>query len=293
MINKVHKSFKPERTNIMYLKLITLTLISFSFLNCASKKIKDIPYLNNHETQAKAQPALNVFVPKKTKSTKNPVVIFVHGGYWSQGNKDIYGFLGRNFAKKDVVTVIPSYTLSPKANYDTMASQIAQSVQWTVNNIEQYKGNPDKIYLMGHSAGGHLIALITTNPKYLKNKAVIKGTILNDAAALDMKTYLEKNPPTNKFHYDVTWTKDPENWKDASPIYFLDKTAPPFLIYVGKKTYPSIISQNASFIETLKPYQPEIKQIFLNKKHVPMMSQYFFPWTKRYNEILSFMEDNK
>ncbi len=174
-----------------------------------------------------------------------------------------------------------------------MAKEISQAVQWTIDNIENYKGDPEQIYLMGHSAGGHLIALITTNPKYLKDKTVIKGVILNDAAALDMKSYLDKNPPTSKYHYDVTWTTNPENWKDASPIYFIDDTTPPFLVYVGEKTYPSIITQSATFVEALKPFQPEIKQIFLNKKHVPMMSHYIYPWTKRYDEIVTFISENK
>jgi len=273
----------------MNYKLPYLLLIALLLFNCASRKIKNVPYLTKAETNTQEQPSLNIFEPRKTESTKNPVVIFVHGGYWTEGDKKIYGFLGRNFAKKDVVTVVAGYTLSPNGNYNTMAKEIAQAVQWTKNNIEQYKGDPEQIYLMGHSAGGHLIALISTNPKYLKDKSIIKGVILNDAAGLDMKTYLELNPPTSQFNYDVTWTKNPEKWRDASPIYFLDKSMPSFLIYVGEKTYPSIIKQNAAFIEAIKPFQPGAKQIFLDKKHVPMMSHYFFPWTKRYDEILDFI----
>ncbi|MEJ6792621.1 MAG: alpha/beta hydrolase [Lacinutrix sp.] len=274
-------------------KLSYITIICLIFFNCASRKIKDVPYLTKVEGKAQIQPTLNVFKPRNTETDKNPVVIFVHGGYWSEGDKKSYGFLGRNFAKKDVVTVIPGYTLSPNASYDEMAKEIGQAVQWTRNNIEQYKGDPEQIYLMGHSAGGHLIALITTNPKYLKNKSVVKGVILNDAAALDMKSYLDKNQPTSAYHYDVTWTKNPENWKDASPIYFVDETTPPFLVYVGNKTYPSIIKHSASFVKVLEPFQPNIKQIFLNKKHVPMMSHYIYPWTKRYDEIIAFMNENK
>jgi len=51
-------------------------------------------------------PELSVYQPRKSKN--NPVIIFVHGGYWDEGNKGLYGFLGRNFAKKDIVTVIPN-----------------------------------------------------------------------------------------------------------------------------------------------------------------------------------------
>ena len=186
---------------------IVLLLALILTSSCASKKIKDIGYLKN-ETQNKQDNSgiitdslkLNVFQPRKSKSSKslNPVIIFVHGGNWNAGNKNTYGFLGRNFAKNDVVTVIPSYTLSPNANFDTMASQIAEALKWTIDNIKTYGGNPEEIYLMGHSAGGHFIALISTNPKYVEDKSVIKGVILNDAAGLDMKSYLENYPSNNR-----------------------------------------------------------------------------------------------
>lgn len=275
----------------MNLKLIFIVIASLFLCNCASKKIKDITYISKTERSPETDLNLNVFEPKRTETTKNPVVIFIHGGYWTEGDKNTYGFLGRNFAKNDIVTVIPSYTLSPNGSYDTMANDVVKAIEWTQKNIVKYNGDPDQIYLMGHSAGGHLIALVSTNPKYLKDKSIIKGVILNDAAGLDMKSYLEKNPPTSQYNYITTWTENPENWMDASPIYFLDENIPPFLIYVGEKTYPSIIKQNQSFVEALKTYQPDAKQIFLDKKHVPMMSHYFFPWVNRYDEILAFIKE--
>ncbi|MGB3606176.1 MAG: alpha/beta hydrolase [Psychroserpens sp.] len=273
----------------MIKQLVLLVFIMGMFSSCASRKFKDIQYLEKEDSTNNL--SLNIFQPRDKDAHQLPVVIFVHGGYWTEGNKDIYGFLGRNFAKNDVVTVIPSYTLSPKANYDTMASEIASALQWTLNNIENYKGDPDQIYLMGHSAGGHLIALISTNPKYIDDTSVIKGVILNDAAGLDMYSYLKENPPTTQYNYKTTWTTNPEQWKNASPLYFVDENSPPFMMYVGEKTYPSIKKQNADFVDKLHQFQPNVKPIILNKKHVPMMSQYFFPWTNRYDEILEFIEE--
>ncbi|WP_316930893.1 hypothetical protein [Lacinutrix jangbogonensis] len=76
----------------MHLKLTYLALISLLLFNCASRKIKDVPYLTKAETLAEIQPTLNVFEPRHTKATKNPVVIFVHGGYWSEGDKKSMAF---------------------------------------------------------------------------------------------------------------------------------------------------------------------------------------------------------
>ncbi|OAB81861.1 alpha/beta hydrolase [Cochleicola gelatinilyticus] len=260
----------------------------FVLLNgCAVKKTSNIDYQNERGINSET---LNVFSPKATQDDNLPVLIFVHGGYWNSGNKDTYGFFGRNFAKKGVVTVIPDYTLSPKANYDEMATQIAEVVRWTEANISHYKGDPKQIYVSGHSAGGHLVALVATHPKYLKTNNTIAGVILNDAAGLDMYGYLQKNPPTTEHNYISTWTKDPAVWKEASPIYFLSEATPPFKIYVGSKSYTSIIESNARFLKTIENFQPNISFTTLTKKHVPMMTQFIFPWNKRYKEIINFME---
>ena len=270
---------------------LILSILSLVISGCASRKIKNLTYLSDEANISVNTPLLNVFQPRKSSKQLYPVVIFVHGGNWNAGNKEIYGFLGRNFAKKDVVTVIPDYTLSPGANYDTMAKQMVEAVKWTKEHIADYGGDLNQIFLMGHSAGGHLITLIATNPKYLEDVGAIKGIILNDAAGLDMKSYLENYPPTSENNYDVTWTKDPVLWKDASPVYFLNAETPSFLIYIGDKTYPSITRQNATFLNALHKFQPNVKPIHLNKKHVPMMSQYFFPWSRRYGEIIDFIKN--
>jgi arylformamidase len=286
----MNKSSETIGTPVFFRTITFLFCIIFAS-SCASKKISDISYLKKSEALVTSFPELNVFQTRSAE--KSPVVIFIHGGYWTSGNKDIYGFLGRNFAKKKIVTVIPNYTLSPNGSYDTMAREVAAAIQWTLDNIEKYNGNPDQIFLMGHSAGGHLIALVGTNPKYLENTDVIKGIILNDAAGLDMYSYLKKYPPTKNHNYDVTWTENEDNWKDASPIYSLSEKVPPFLMFTGTKTYPSIISQNKAFVQKLKAFQPNAKINFLNKKHIPMMSQFVFPWNKNYKEIIKFIEVNK
>ena len=276
----------------MRIKLYLL-LLPFCFLltNCATRKYKDVNYLNTTAVNS-VEPTLNIFSPKSSKLKNNPVLLFVHGGNWNTGDKKMYWFLGRNFAKKGITTVVVGYTLSPKANYDEMAIQVAKAVEWTKANIQKYNGNPNKIFLTGHSAGGHLVALVGTNPKYIQDKSIIKGIILNDAAGLDMHHYLEKFPPTKAEDYLATWTNSSENWKNASPIFFLNKETPPFMIYLGIKTYPSIKVANERFLAKIHQFQPNLKPIILDKKHVPMVTQYIFPWSQRYKEIIEFIERN-
>ena len=277
----------------MRILLVIIVLLNAMLLvNCSSKKYSNISYAALAANNADIAPKMNIFVPRKSKTGKVSVLIFVHGGNWNSGRKGTYDLLGRNFAKKGVVAVIPDYTLSPEVNYDVMTKQIAAVIDWTKKNISQYKGNADQIFVTGHSAGGHLVALAVMNPKYGIDPKSISGIILNDAAGLDMKNYLEGNPPTTKDDYLATWSANPEQWQAASPIYFIDKNTPPFLIYVGNKTYNSIKIANSRFVSALKPFQPDVSPIRLNKKHVPMVLQYFFPWSDRFDEILTFMKQN-
>ena len=269
---------------------IIVLFSAFLLIGCA-KKITDVSYVKESvDITSATSPKLNVFVPRNSKSKQLPVLIFVHGGNWNSGRKGTYDLLGRNFASKGVITVIPDYTLSPNANYDTMAQQVARAIEWTKNNIGQYNGNPNAIYVTGHSAGGHLVALAVMNPKYEIDPSSVSGIILNDAAGLDIKNYLEENPPTAKNDYTATWTSKPAKWKDASPIYFLNKNTPPFLIYVGDKTYASIKIANNRFIDRLHQYQPEVELVHLNKKHIPMVLQYFSPFSDRFDEVIAFIK---
>lgn len=276
----------------MYLKYPLFLFTAIVLSSCGAKKIKDISYTEDLQNKVLKSAKLNVFVPRKTHE-KLPILIFVHGGNWNTGNKNTYGFFGRNFAKKDIITIIPDYTLSPTTDYDGMATQIAKAIKWAKENAEKYGGDPNQIYLTGHSAGGHLVTLACLNPKYGIDPESISGIILNDTAGLDMKNYFENYPPTNENNYLETWSNDPKKWEDASPIYFLNQKSPPFLIYVGNKTYESIKIANQRFLEKLKPLQPNVKTIYVNKKHVPMILQYFFPWNNRYDEIESFINSQQ
>jgi len=102
---------------------------------------------------------LDVFYNKDDTKTLKPVVIFVHGGAWVVGSKAEYSRIGSLLVKEDYVAVLPEYLLFPWGSIDDMVSDVYKAIQWTVNNISKYGGDPSKITLTGHSAGAHLIAL--------------------------------------------------------------------------------------------------------------------------------------
>lgn len=265
-------------------------LLCLIITSCGVRKSTDIEYLPKDLIRSEDQPSLNIFSPKKGKYQNTPVLVFVHGGNWNSGKKELYNFYGNNFAKKGITTVVVGYTLSPEANYNRMTKEIAEAIKWTQQHISEYNGNPKKLFLSGHSAGGHLVALAVMDPQFGIAPNTISGIILNDAAGLDMHNYLKTYPPTNKHNYLSTWTKEPEIWKVASPIFYVSKVTPEIMMYVGERTYPSITVANKRFLEALKPFQPGLEPILLDKKHIPMVTQFIWPWNNRYQEMIDFMD---
>ena len=262
----------------------------------AIKKSKGIEYMPADSSAGISAQQLNVFAPRNIKQQKD-VFIFIHGGNWNAGNKKLYSFFGSRMARKDVVTVIIDYPLSPKVTYKEMAFASATAVKWVKENIATFGGNPERIFISGHSAGGHLAALVSLDNTYFDSLGIknpLKGTILIDAAGLDMYNYLRSESFEKGHTYLTTFTSNPETWKKATPIYYLHKTMPPMLIYRGEKTYPSIKEANENFIKALKPFAPATAYYILKgKKHIPMILQFFWRWNPRYKEILQFMKEIK
>lgn len=91
-----------------------------------------------------------------------PVLVFIHGGYWRALHKEDHAFLVPAFKSLNACTVILSYDLCPQVHMTDIALEVVQALVWVFENIQNYGGNRRKIHVMGHSAGGHLAALLMT-----------------------------------------------------------------------------------------------------------------------------------
>lgn len=265
---------------------------------CAFKTVersKNLKYTGADLASKKERRTLNVFAPKKRSSPSN-VFLFIHGGSWNSGNKGLYNFFGNRMARKEVVVVIIDYPLTPEANYNDMAIAVAKAVTWAKSNIEGYGGNPEKIFVSGHSAGGHLASLVSLRNEYfdtLGTSNPIKGTILIDAAGLDMHGYLSEKEVPEKRSYLKTFTRNPEEWKAASPLYHLHAGMPPMLIFRGEKTHPSIIKSHEKFVAALREFEPNPQyRVLKHKKHVSMISQFVKSRNPHYQQIIEFMNEH-
>jgi acetyl esterase/lipase len=273
----------------MRLSLVFGLLVSLS--GCAVKRTANLVYQGSGSGLTEQQ--LDVYAPRNRDAAR-PVLIFIHGGNWNSGSKSTYRLLGRNFARKGVVTVIINYPLSPAATYEDMARASARAVQWTRNNIGTYGGDSSRLFVSGHSAGGHLAALIALDDSYFAELSLqnpLEGVILIDAAGLDMYSYLTEKKYGEDNTYIKTFTNSPATWRKASPRYYLDNSLPPMLIYRGEETYDSIKKSTEAFMKDYRKWadNPHYK-VLDGKKHVAMITQLFFPWNDLYPELVKFME---
>ncbi|WP_316749883.1 alpha/beta hydrolase [Pedobacter gandavensis] len=254
------------------------------------KVAKDIDY---GKAEGKISNQLNIYYPEDTIAKKG-VILFIHGGSWSSGKKETYWWLGRNLARKGLVAVIINYGLAPDQQYPQMAADCATALDWVSQHIGSYGGNPERIFLMGHSAGGHLAELINADPQYLTAtgfKGEIKGVILNDAFGLDMQEYLSKaEKDDNYYNFLRTFTENPVIWTKASPLNYVQQIKNPHLIFYGAKTYPAIQIQSERLQKQLTAQHiPNEIHIIKGKKHVGMISQMVFGGNQLYQKILDFV----
>lgn len=211
-----------------YIGRTLFLLILLSIQNTAFpddiKIIKDIAY-GSDELQK-----LDVYTGVDAENL--PIIFMVHGGAWKAGDKASQALI-KNKVKRWVpdkyLVVSINYRLYPNANPVTQAQDIAQALSYVQKNSSSWGGDPGKVILMGHSAGGHLISLVSSSLDRYKSFGVKPaiGSIILDTNALNTDQLMQLKHPR---FYDKIFGENPDFWKDVSPFHRLTSNAAPFLI---------------------------------------------------------------
>jgi acetyl esterase/lipase len=188
------------------------------------RRVTDIEYGTGQRQK------LDVYAPLSPANNKLPVIVFFYGGTWSRGSKDQYLFLAEYLSPRGYIIVIPDYRVYPAVKFPAFVEDGAAAVAWTQKNIAAYGGDPDSIFLMGHSAGAHIAAMLTLDEHFLKAAGAKppKGTI-GLAGPYDFLPFTSSN------------IKEifgpPEQYELSQPINFVDGTEPPMLLLHGDADY--------------------------------------------------------
>jgi acetyl esterase/lipase len=173
---------------------------------------------------------LDLYLPKGQRDV--PVLMFVHGGGFTQGIKDQYAFVGEVFAARGIATAVINYRLSPKVSHPGHVQDVARAFAWLRAHVAEYGGRPDRIFVSGHSAGGHLAALLGADPKYLQE---VGESIDHLAGIIPLSGTYTVSARSGLF---TGVAPSANELRDASPIAHAAGPHPPFLLLYGDKDAP-------------------------------------------------------
>jgi acetyl esterase/lipase len=173
---------------------------------------------------------LDVYVPNTLAVKPAPLVVFWHGGRWSFGDKADYRFVGAALAELGYVTVVANYRHYPEVKMPGFMDDAARAVLWASAHGGEFGADANRLYLMGHSAGAHLAALVTLDPRYFaatgKSAPPIAG-VIGLSGPYDFLPLLEADVQD--------MFGPPQNYPESQPINFVRSDAPPMLLVHGLK----------------------------------------------------------
>jgi acetyl esterase/lipase len=178
-------------------------------------------------------------------------VIWIHGGAWRFGDKGQVQGKPRAFADAGYVLVSVDYRLVPTVGYKEQVGDVARAIRWVHDHVSEYGGDPDRLFLIGHSSGAHVAALVATDERYLKQHDLslgrLSGVVLLDGAGYDLPRQIEQTSRARmKTMYTSVFGNDLAAQRDASPAMHIGpgKGIAPFLmIHAGGRADSRIQSE--------------------------------------------------
>jgi arylformamidase len=229
------------RTVVIFLSLMSAAQ--------AQNLTSDVPYSSSHPRQV-----LDIYAPDSADQL--PVVFWIHGGGWQTGDKTSVQLKPKVFTERGFVFVSTNYRLLPEVEMGAVIADVAKSLGWVHQNIAEYGGDPQRIFVMGHSAGAQLAALICIDDRYLKAEGVplevLRGCVPVDGDTYDVPAIIVTAElrqtvhglPLPQFGHRVKFGNDPKKHIEYSAATHVSegKDIPPFLIlHVGG--HPDVTAQ--------------------------------------------------
>jgi arylformamidase len=224
------------------MKQIASVLAALACLSAADARAQKVTRDIAYSEQAHERHVLDVYAPAGAKNL--PVVFWIHGGGWVTGDKSEVERKPKAFTEAGFIFVSTNYRFLPGVDMETIVQDVARSLGWVRQHIADHGGDPNRLLVMGHSAGGQLAALICTDERYLKAEGVslssIKGCVPVDGDTYDVPAIIETAetrqrvhglpPPT--FGHRQKFGNDAAKHRDFSTVTHIarGKSIPPFLI---------------------------------------------------------------
>ena len=245
--------------------------------------LKNVPYIEN-EDFSPLRHILDMYLPDDTKNF--PVLFFVHGGAWTLGDKVGTRNVGLTFSQQGIGVVSVNYRLFPGAHYPEFAEDVAAAFAWTVKHIADYGGDPEKIFVAGHSAGAHLASLIATNKRFLRPYDLSPEDILGVIGISGVYRLRAGMFPR-------IFTTDPQVRRDASPYHHVDSSTPPFLLLYADVDMAPAASQVQDMAQALTDAKVPIRLVTVpHRNHGTILGMIGNTGDPTTTEMMDFMQRN-
>lgn len=270
----------------------TFILAFTSFAVASESQVhRDLAYTDPADSSRR----LDVYAPDDGKG--HPVLVWIHGGGWRQGDKAHVQRKPQAFVDRGFVFVSVNYRFVPDVTVKEMTGDIAKAIRWVHDHAESYGGSPDTILVAGHSAGAHLAALVCTDGSHLAAEGLplstIKGCIPVDTAAYDVPKQVKSRRPLMSGVYAVPFGQDESAQKSLSPIAHVarGKGIPPFLIlHVADR--PDSTAQSQAFAKTLNEAGIRAKLVPGNgKTHATINQDLGLPEDEPTKAVFEFLDE--
>ncbi len=175
-----------------------------------------------------ADQRIEVVVPDGAATAPRPVIVFIHGGGWHSGTPGEYHFIGRTFARQGYVVVLVGYRMVPEGAYPRMLEDSALAVAWTREHLAEFGGDPERVFLMGHSAGAYNVVMLALERQWLGRAGVPEGFVkgvIGLSGPYDFYPFTSDSARAAFAH-----VADPAL---TQPIHFARGDAPPMLLLTG------------------------------------------------------------
>ena len=163
-----------------------------------------------------------------------PTVVYIHGGYWQANDKEPYACLGEGLLPAGWNLALVEYTLAPAARLDAIVAEIRAAVAWVIEHAKEHGGDPQRVFVAGHSAGGHLTAMA------MEDARVAGGVAISGLFDLE---------PIRLCYLNDKLRLDPAEAARNSPVLHLPTRAAPLVVTVGLGELPELIRQSAEYAE--------------------------------------------
>jgi acetyl esterase/lipase len=172
--------------------------------------------------------SLDVYAPPNARNA--PVVVFFYGGSWKSGKRQWYRWVGEALAAQGIVTVVPDYRQWPKVRLDGFMHDGAEAVRWAHDHAGEFGGDTGHVFVMGHSAGGHIAALLATDARWLGAVGMKPRDLSGFIGLAGPYDFL---PLTNDDFIDM-FGHTAEQQARSQPINFVEGDEPPALLLQGE-----------------------------------------------------------